>query len=238
MSKPGEAGLAFLADVLGKIPEDRRTAVQTLIDTNPELVEAIGAGTLRQQEFSRGMDQIKRVEQEQQAWYTTSQDLLALGQKAKEAGFDPTKPTTPASALPENVLRRDDLDQREAGYAQFVMETNFLQASHLREFGEPINLADLARDPRVKDLGLRGVYEATVAPKRDERRKQETDAEVTRRVNEGVAAALKAQGHPAYPSNNAPTPGSPLDALQPVAASGGDVDSYVDAYHALVAAQR
>lgn len=238
MSKGLQTGVEFLSGILATLPEDRRNTVQELIDSTPELATAIGEGVLRQEDYSRNMDAINRRAKEQHDWWEANQPLVDLGQKARAAGFDPAKPATPGlttPALPENVLRVEDLDKREVNYAQFAMELNVLQARHLKEFGEVMDFTELAKDPRVTQLGLKGVYEATVAPKRAERQKLATDAEVERRVKEGVDAAIKAGGHPSFPSSKPPA-GSPLDALAPVANNGADVSDLVDEYNTIRAA--
>ncbi len=230
-----ESGQAFLNEVLAGIPEEKRGAIAASLEDAPELVAAIGAGALRQAEFSRSMDGLKAVETQQKQWWETHQPLAELGQKAKVAGFDPAKPGLTTPALPDNVVLRDDLDQREAGYADLLLWSNTVQARHIKDFGEVIDLQELAKDPRVRTIGLKGVYEATVAPKYQERTKLATEAEIKRQVDEQVAQRVKVLHNPNAPTSPLPQ-GSPLDALKPLETGGTGIDELTDAYHAAVAA--
>lgn len=231
-----DSGLAFLQEVLSRIPDDRRESVQSLLETTPELVESIGAGVLRQDEFSRQMDRLKTVEAEQNTWWTQHKELAEVGQKAKSAGFDPSKaafspgPSTPV--LPDDVVRRDEATRAVQEQAGFALHLATLQGKHLHEFGEPLDFVELAKDPRVKEIGLMGVYEAIAAPKRAAKQQAEQDRIVNERVEAGVREKLKTVSHPGYPSSKPPA-GSPLDALEPTP-SGVGVDDLVDEYNRLV----
>jgi hypothetical protein len=233
MSNRAEVGSAFLADVLSRIPDDRRSAVQSVIDTSPELAQLIGEGVLRQQDYSSYMDRLKQVETQQTQWWQENQTLAEAGRKATAAGFDPAKPVVTTPALPEDVVRRGDVERTEAAHAEFSLTLATLSSRHLHEFGEPVDFLELARDPRVKQIGLLGVYEATVAPKREAKVKAQLDAEVNTRVEEAVRERMKQVGDPRFPSARAITPGSPLDALEPQQ-SGPGVDDFVNEYQRLV----
>lgn len=231
---PAESGQAFLNDVLAGIPEDKRGAIAATLEDAPELIAAIGAGALRQADYSRSMDRVKTIETEQKTWWEANQPLVELGQKAKTAGFDPTKPGVTPPALPDNVVLRDDLDQRERDYAALTTWMTTTGMKHFQDFGEVIDFSTLMRDPRVKEVGLKGVYDAIAQPKYQEKAKAATEAEILRRVDEGVAQRVKTLHNPNAPTSPLPQ-GSPLDALAPVDTKGGNVDEFVDAYHAAVA---
>lgn len=236
-----EQGQSFLQDVLNQIPEDRRADVLATIEANPELVEAVGAGALRQSEFSKEMDRLRGVERQQTEWWNANKEFSELGQKAKTAGFDPTKsggapsPTTPT--LPEDVLRRDELDQREVGYATLTAWMNTTSLKHFKDFGEVLDVDALMKDPQIKTLGLKGVYEKFAAPKYAEKQQAATDAEIARRVEEGVTARMKTAHNPNFPAGPAPK-GSPLDVLVPIDNKGAGVDEMVDLYNQAVAGAR
>jgi hypothetical protein len=232
MSNRAEVGSAFLADVLSRIPDDRRSAVQSVIDTSPELAQLIGEGVLRQQDYSSYMDRLKQVETQQTQWWQENQSLAEAGRKAKDAGFDPAKPVT-TPALPEDVVRRGDVERTEAAHAEFSLTLATLASKHLHEFGEPVDFLEIARDPRVKQIGLLGVYEATVAPKREAKVKAKLDEEVKLRVEEGVRERMKQVGDPRFPTSRAIEPGSPLDVLEPQQGGPG-VDDFVNEYQRLV----
>lgn len=239
---PQEAGTQFVQSVINRLPEDARASLQTLVESTPELAIALGEGTLRQDEFSRRLDAVNTRATEQQTWWEANQPLAALGAKAKELGFDPARTTPPPAsglttpALPDDVVRREDLTREAGEFASFTMGIQQLGLNHFKEFGEVLDLQALAADPRAKTIGIRGVYEASVATRRAEAQKVARDVEVAKLVEEGVKTRLREGGNPNFPSSRAIPAGSPLDALEPVKSTGAGVDELVDEYNALVAA--
>lgn len=225
-----EAGQAFLDSVMNRIPEERRAAVAELV---PDLAEVIGDGVMRHDEFSRAMDGVRAKHTEQSAWYDANKPLVDLGRKAQEAGFVPgTTSPGPVPAPTASVVGREEFEAAQRDFVSYQAVTQKLGFSHLREFNEVLDLNTLLQDPAVKTLGLEGAYAASVAARRQEAAKLATDAEIKRQVEEQVAQRMKGASNPSYPS--AIPAGSPLDALQPIAAQGGGVDEYVDAYRTIV----
>lgn len=238
-----EAGQAFLQEILSKIPEDRRADVVATMEAVPELVDYVGEGALRQSDYSRHLDAVKAIEKQQTEWWNANKEFAEVGQKAKAAGFDPTKTGTPGApalqtpSLPDDVLRRDELDQREVGYAALTTWMTTTGMKHFQDFGEVVDFAALMQDPRVKQIGLRGVYEAVTAPKYQEKQQAAQAAEVARQVEAGIAERLKTLHNPNAPTGPAPK-GSPLDVLVPIDTKGAGIDEMVDAYNQALAGAR
>lgn len=227
-----ESGEAFLKSVLDRVPESRRADVEALI---PELADVIGDGVLRQEEFSRGMDGIRAKHQEQVDWQRVNQDAIELGRKALAAGFDPSNPpsATPALTLPDDVVRRGDLEKDAEAFSRLAAYTPTLALQHYAEFGEVLDVTKLLEHPDLRTKGLPTVYAESVAAKRAERQAAATEKEIQRRADEEVSRRMKGMHNPSYPS--AVPGGSPLDALAPVETPAGSVSEYVDAYETLKA---
>lgn len=225
-----ESGQAFLESVLSRLPEDRRAAAAELV---PELAEAIGEGVMMREDYSRHMDGIRAKHQEQSSWWEANREAALLGQKAKEAGFVPGQPPPAPAGTPTDFVRKDELEQDARAMVTLTALTPTLVIQHFKEFGEALDMTALMADPRVSQIGLKAVYDQSVAQKRADAAKAATDAEVARRVEEGVQTALRSRQNPSYPS--AVPAGSPLDGLlAEIQKESGKADlsteSLVDAY--------
>lgn len=199
-----EAGRAFLAEVLALIPEDQQAAARAALEASTQALETLGAGYLRQSEFSRQMDQLRgeqqRLEQwrgELDSWWNDHKTKLEEYERIKAGGGNPNpnpnpnpgNPNPSPSPSPGTFSREDflrELEAREAAAVGAIVTTNMLSAKHFKEFGEVLDVGALLRDPRIKDLGLQGVYEATFKERYEQRAKEAED----KRINELVQARL------------------------------------------------
>lgn len=233
-----DAGKAFMDELLSRIPEEKRAAVQDAIDDG--VLEFVGDGTLRQQDYSRAMNNVREVETKQKAWWEQNQPLV---EAARAAGIDPSKPVVPATVQPTSGVTKDEisrmLDEREAGAAAFISHTTKLAMAHFREFGEDLDVPKLMADPDLQKVGLIGVYDKTFGPKIAEKRKAAqdaaTEAEVQRRVAEARRADLNKPLHLRDPG----LAGSPLDALTEGTPGGADpVVDEATAFYEQLRAQR
>lgn len=250
---------AFLKDVLDRIPEADRGTVLAVLE-KPEAADAIKYiedGAKRQSEFSRSMDEGRRAlaakEQElqdaaaaiqatadrQTAWYEANKAALDAGWKAlKDGGTgDPAAaPAAPTNALPPDVLRRADAEkiitEREQGAARYMHAVIPLALKHFQEFGEVLDFEALVANPRIREVGLLGVYDAQVADRRRAAAAKAEEARVEARVQERLAAERKRGIVAPYPVS--PMDVSPLDALRPADAKPGLVDDATDLYQQLV----
>lgn len=224
-----DVGKTTIDEILGTLPADRRTALQEHLEAAPEFVTAIGAGVLRQQEYSRIRDQ-------QTEWWNANRELAELGQKAKAAGFDPSKPATPP-APPSDVVRREELEQRDSQSIALGAYLSGLAVAHFNEFKEVLDVQGIIANPEAAKVGIPKFYETMVAGRRAEAQKAAIDADVARRVEEGVAARMKSAGHPSYPTGTVEDT-SPLAALTPAPDKGASVEAMTDMYQQLVATSR
>jgi hypothetical protein len=228
---------SFLQEVLGKVPDAARANVEAYLTENPEVAEALGGFVDAQKsEFSRSMDRLRGIEREQTDWWKTHQPLAELGQKAKDAGFDPATPGTPP-ALPDDVVRREHLEQREALILPLIGTLSGLAVQHFHEFGEPLDVMALINHPEAVKKGIPAFYAESVAPRREEKRKAAEDKRVSDRAEELVRERMKAMTHPSFPAPVGDDT-SPLAALTPAAKDAADVGDMVDMYTQLVAQTR
>lgn len=226
---------AFLDEILAKVPEDQRAGVVSALAASPEFASTLEDRVRSQQaEFSRGMDGIKAKAVEQNDWWATHKEIADLGQKAKLAGFDPTKTGVTPLSLPDDVVRREELDSRERLVVPLTAMITSLAIRHLHEFGEPLDMTPLLKDPNVGTLGLQGVYDAKYAARYAEKASKADATRIAGLVEEGIRERMKTLHNPNAPSST-PPPGSPLDALKPVDAPGTDGQALADQYLQIVA---
>ncbi len=221
-----EAGLKFLQDALALIPEEKRAEAEALI---PDLAEVVGAGVLRQEDYSR-------VRDAQTKWWEDTRPLVELGQKAKEAGFDPSK-SVPPPTTPADAVRQEDLEQASGQALTLIGITSTLAAKHLFEFGEPLDVDAMLRNPKANEIGLKAFYNESVATKREEKRKAAEEKRVNELAEAKFAELRKTLHNPNFPSGLGDDT-SPLAALAPAKKDAADLDEMVDLYHQLANAGR
>lgn len=242
MAKPHST--KFLAEVLGKVPEDKRAAAKALLE-DPALdgvVDFIGDGTLRQSDYSTRMNELQTATQANDqfrasldAWYAERQAALAEADRIKAAGGVVVPPVgTPAPAapaapvkLPDNVVTTDHfertLDQVERGAVSFFSQLNVISIRHLQQFGEVLDTDTLLKDPRLaKGAKLEDVYKDVhkdkLQAKADEARLAGENA-IRADERAKVQAELAQRVNPSYVGPSAEP--SSLDLLEAARRGGG-----------------
>jgi hypothetical protein len=186
-------GKGVLDSFIATLPEELRGSATEMFG-KPEAqkaIEKVGEAALMRADYSRQLDLVAqekaRADAERTAasehkarldkWYAEAEPLLALGKRAKEEGWSPETPLqTPKPAeLPTDVIRAADLEARERVYAQYANITPRLTIRHFREFGEELDMDEIINDPRVKQLGVMGVYDAKYKDRFAEKAKQRED---------------------------------------------------------------
>lgn len=200
---PAERGKAFLAGVLDKIDPAKRAAAEALLEETA-LVEAVGNGTLRQDEFSRAKD---KLAQDVAAFATKQAEWLDWHERAKpmveraqaiieraggvDPALDPDRGDPDMAAIDPKKLEAE-IDTRAQSLASrmiaesernaipFVATLNDLSMKHYATFGELLDTKALTADPRVYDgkHGLVGTYEAIYGERYAERAKAAHEKEL------------------------------------------------------------
>jgi hypothetical protein len=260
MSKASEAGKAFLAGVLAKVPEALRAQVETAL-TDPTAEEALvvlGTGALAQSDINKKYDDLKAKETQLtedytklNTWYETNASKLAEYDTLKANkgnGGDPPKPGAPPPVDTSKFLDRETFEQtmrqEQLAAANFLGLQSALTLSHYKDFGEVIDTRELLADKRLgsqmpdgRVFGLKDAYDAKYADKIAARDKQREDDRINKLVDAQVSERMKGQAAP-YPIKGAP---SPLDVLDPTSQQKPeqfDVNSAVVEYERLQAARQ
>lgn len=200
-------GKEFLAGVIAKLPESLRAqAEQTFAAAEAEVAVAeLGAGVLRQQDYSRAMDAARAKETEVTQWHSTLTDWYATEQerlKAAHAALEakpasPAVPPTPTPAPSTTVsgLSREDLQKEFDAFGSLALGVmtmmNRLTASHMKEFGEVLDTQQLLTHPKVKEIGLDGAYREVYKEKLDQKA-ADADAARVRQIEEAAVAKYRA----------------------------------------------
>lgn len=260
MGKADEAGKAFLAGILAKLPESvRGKAEEAFADPGAaEALVVLGTGALAQSDINRKYDDI-RAEQAKltedynklNAWYEQRQGELAEYAQIKpeyeklKAG-DPVlraQPTAPALD-PAKFIDRESFDKEMRGQqlaaANYLGLQNAITLKHLKDFNEVIDTRELLGDPNLgkqladgRTYGLLDAYQTRYGDKIAEKAKADEDVRIQKLVDEKLAAERKTQPQP-FPIRGAEP--SVLDFLSPTAQTKPadfTVDSAVALYNDL-----
>ncbi len=172
-------GRDFFAQVAQHLPDDLRAGFETFIasgDQNAQHVLAtLGDGTLRQDAFSREMDNLRQTKTALEKW----RDDLAQWAKDVQNGVAPADPlaqpgsgtpvtgTPGAAGTPANALTREEalalfngeMGRREVYFAKYVADATRLATQHFQQFGEVLDINQILAHPKLGELQLQGVYQ-------------------------------------------------------------------------------
>lgn len=246
---PADRGKTFLQGVIDKIDPSRKAHAEALLE-DAGLLEYVGNGALRQDEFSRSKDRLAQEtaaltqrKTELEAWYAESKPVVDRAQQIVDAGGagaldpdgDPKMPLDPKKLQEEIDSRAQTLAQRmivesERNAIPFVAALNDLSMKHFHEFGELLDTKTLTQDPRVYDgkHGLEGTYTAIYGERYIAKAQAAREAELAAAKAAGMAegeAKVRASlptGDPRFPLGQpAATPmGEALTAVQKVGDDG------------------
>lgn len=235
MSKASDAGKAFLAGVLAKLPQEQRAqaeAIFTAAGTEAAL-EVIGTGTLGQSEINRQFDELKTQRESLTAktseltdWYEQNKSALEEYlvikpeyEKVKGNNPDPLKPAANTGLTKEEIAQ--DLERRDRAFAGALALATDLSSKHFAMFTEPLSTSELLADPKLgrpvegdpnRVYGLQDAYNTKHGARVTEKQTAAEAARIQKLVDDGVAAKLKAMPqHQPFPLRDASP--SPLDAL-------------------------
>lgn len=229
MSDKIALGKQFLTDLLARIPEEQRAALQPLVDVE-EIAAFAGDGVLRQQDYSRTMNALSAKHQELTDWYEANKAALDAAAKGRTGDPAPQPTGLDMKAVEELV------NKREEGVAAYMAATTDLALKHFQEFGERLNLTDLLGDPEVRKIGILGVYDRKYAAKYQEKAsKAETDRVEAKVAERLVEERKKFSSAAPYPvSAHDPSPLDVLESPNP-GAEKFSPQALTDEYNQLVA---
>lgn len=257
-AKLSAAGKAALANILSKLPEEKRAAVQAEFDAAEEAIEALGESTLSRSDYNRSLDELKAKEDTLNEWWTSHEGYLREYQQIKPE-YDKLKaappvpnpnpnpnPAPPAGFTKDEILKDWDqrLTERERAYAPAMGLMTSLSTRHLHEFGEVLDdslWADLMSDRRMgqvvngRQFGLREAYEDKFKDRYQEKAKVAEETRLTKLKQEWESEYVKThQSSAPYPiSANVPS-GSPLDGLAAKSGEGDVAQRAADQYNEIV----
>lgn len=217
-------GREFYSQVAQHLPDDLRAGFETFLasgDQNAQQVLAtLGDGTLRQDTFSREMDQLRQTKTALEKW----RDDLA--QWAKDnGGATPTDPLTqpgtqPVASTPANALTREEalalfngeMGRREVYFAKYVADATVLATRHFQQFGEVLDINAILAHPKLGELQLEGAYKDLHKDKIAAKSAAETakEREALKQQLREELEAERGPGQVPYPIGDG---GSPLDHL-------------------------
>lgn len=213
-------GKQYFSDLLSRLPEGSRTAVEEAFATDEAApaLEYLGESILSRSDYSRAMNDLQKEREAVQGWKATLDAYYTKYYK------DPTPPAAPSTpdpshpASPSSGLSRKDVEEllaeREAAAAAYINTLTPLALKHYQTFGEVLDANALLKHPQVRDLGLLGVYDLTTKDRYEAKAKEARDQEIDRIVAARLAEERKKIAS-TPPHLVAPHEPSPLDVLEP-----------------------
>lgn len=219
--EPKETAKRIFGELIAKFPQEVQDSLKVAFEKAPEeALQFLGEHVLRQDDYSREMDDLRKLRQATETWrgdlskwQTDHETELTEGQKAiarlkeleakpgdgggtGDPGPNPKPPTVDLSGY----VRREDVDKllieqagRLTGYS-----TNFgaymarLVAQHQKEFGgEILDTDSLVNYCRENNLRIdQGGYDSFVHSKRDEAAKKRHEEDLKAAEERGFRRAL------------------------------------------------
>lgn len=221
-------GKEVVEQYLSTLSEEQRTILTPAV-MNDQTFEFWGAAALRQDEFSRLAAKAQEDQRKAQSWHENltkwhgekTQELangaaaaaeLAKLKETGGTGDDPPSSSIKTPAVDLTQINKD-VDTKLAGVvtegAQLIALTTKLTVQHLREFDEVLDVDELFKFSREKQLPLdRGGYEAYVRDKRAANDKKKREEEIAAAEKRGEEKARAAMATTPYPVENAGMPGT------------------------------
>ena len=207
---------AFVADILAgaQVDDAAKAALVAALD-NPVVLKNLEGATLRQGEFSKRMDDLnKKVKANEDYWAnltswerTAKADMAEkerqLKQKLADEGVSLDDPNGKSE-----YMSKDDFQKAAQEYVAYANATATLQAKHLKEFGEILDLQKVVEVATKDGTNINNAYDILVAPKREEIRKADFEKQLATAREEGKAEAIKNYTMPANDIPNSPFPSS------------------------------
>ena len=241
----------FLKGILAFVPEASKAQAAELFQSlgnSEQAAEAIAASILRQEDYSRQMNDasetlkgkqteldelVESLNQERKdvsTWWDANRAALEDPRvKTALASENPPNPNPPPSSTPStgDFLTRKDVEEMFkslSSQAVDVIETyNALSLEHFKTFGEALTRDDFERirkHPSIAQSGLVGAWRATFKDRFDAKAQEALNAEHAKWREEGKKEALDEYTRKSGPPYVVPgSPSSVLDLLeQPVEA--------------------
>lgn len=251
---PKTAGSAFLTEVLAKagLAGEKAETVKALF-ADPEfakVVEGVGAGVLRQSEFSRKLDEVTQHQATLNAWYDANKAKLAEQARLATENAQLKTQLTDADADgrtplldPTKYYTRDEVEKlldrllqerfrtAESQFVPFVETVQMLSDRHRQEFGEGLDLPALRAHSAKMGLFLPQAYDDLVKERREQKAVKDLDEKLKRAREEGASEARKSFTSMPFPTTTAVP--STLDGLEKPPDTS--IDALVAAHNAVVA---
>jgi hypothetical protein len=223
-----EAGQAFLDSLLAHVPAEQQAGVRAAFEANEAALNELGAGTLRQSDYSRSKDEVAAYKGQLDTWFTENQARLNAAATAPATPQTPSPIQSPTSTTPftrEDYLK--DVQVREQAALQAIVTTNQLTAKHYATFQEVLDIPALMKDPQINEIGLLGVYDKHYKPKLDVLAQAAEDKRIQGLVDARLVEERKRFTQMPYPVNGREP--SPLDAIEKALANPPDPTKPVQA---------
>lgn len=214
---------AFLADIIAKVPEDKRAMVEETL-TAESVVGDLQGAFLRQSDYSRNMDRLRDERREFEAMVAEAnaniegwQEYIDTKQQEIESMRSEQNPSGEEGWTREALLR--ELAQRDNMAIRLADVMTDIKAEHRERFGERLDTSAVMQLAAQKNLSFEHAYREFVGPREEERRKKEQEELIAKAREEGAREYATKNRLPIVPSHAEP---HSLDLAAAVKANSND----------------
>jgi chromosome segregation ATPase len=225
MAKKDDVFDSFLADVLNVIPEEKRSAVKEVIETDT-VKSKLREGVLARSEFSQQMDALKRERDSFSAevteartridgwkqWYgDTAREVSGIQEKLTkyQEKFGDLESTVqhrqqPVGITAEEFKRQFDqeVQKRDAANLKFADDLTDIKIDYKDRFKEKLPTDKVYSIAAERGLDLNTAYNLFIADRVEEDRQTKWAAELAKAKEEGAAEALSKHNLPVMNSDS------------------------------------
>lgn len=198
------AYLESLAQTAGLADEDKAALKKVL--SNQKFAEEVGKGIKRQDEFSRGMDDIRtqaqKLEADKKSWTDWYQNAVARDAEREEelqrlkAGTTTASTTTATTSAANGGLTKKELEEAQGRMVQIIKQMGRVSSRHAAQFHEELDVDAVEKIALEKGLTVDKAYEEYVAPRVKELQEQSFAEKLKAAREEGLREGLSKRDVP------------------------------------------
>ena len=172
MAKAAEIGADFLDRLAARLPEDKRAGFKEFLTGTPEVLEELGQGVLRHEDYSKVRDLQTKW------WDTNSQkvteyDRLKASGSLREGDPQPTEAERAAAAAAADPNKRPVTLEEGRALERDSLRLNAIisgiATSHFHEFSEPLNTLEIVDKALAAGRPIQEFYDESVKERRQKR---------------------------------------------------------------------
>lgn len=237
--------------------DDTKQALLKL-SANDKVAKRLSDDLMRHDEFSREMDKLRRVEDQHKTWYADQLKTADRNQQAVDnanaavqkyvqlyGDLPPgtvldTRGNLRETATGDVVTKKELkelMEQKDAQTIALLQGVGEITADYVTRFNKKPDFEAIKKIAIEKGLTLSKAYDEYISPEVDTRRKADTEAEIKRRVDEGIKEAMSRHQIPVDTAPRSPAPYFAASKITERPDGGKLSSSFVESWNTATAAK-